>query len=821
MWRILKALGRFILVGLPMLVLIGAALVVWMSRSVPPASGAMAIAGLGGSVTIHRDAEGVPHIAGATRADVFAGLGFAHAQDRLWQMEIGRMAGQGRLSEIFGSTTLDTDIWLRTMGFHRAAHAAMDALEPDERAAFEAYARGVNAWLDRDGTWFAADYPPEFYVLRHRPEPWTAVDVVVAIKMMSVGLAANLNEEISRLAFSRLGMSAAEIDELLPPHRSDTPPPLPDLAALLDLDSGPIPPAGETAGLSLDFTPADGLAAGASNNWVVSGSRTQSGLPLLANDPHLGLTTPSIWYLAHLRVEGEFGAPRNLVGATLPGTPFVLLGRSDALAWGFTTTGADVQDIFIEKVNPDNGDEYLTPDGWRPFESRQETIGVQGGEAVTITVRHTRHGPVLPRDFGGLGRYLPRDTVAALGWVALAEDDTTAAVGYDLWTFRTVADYQNGMRRYVTPMQSMVVADTQGSIGLIAAGRVPVRAPDNAVMGRAPVPGWQARYDWQGYMPFEALPRVTNPAGGALGTANTRIVAPDHPHFLTFDWQEPFRQARLEDLIFEADRPHTLASFRAAQADVTSLAFRAVMPTMIAAVDGRDDVDGALLERLAAWDGTMGGARSEPLVAMAWMREAMQRIYRDDLGPAFQRWFRLRPEALMAALAAEPARAWCDNRSTDGVEPCPLVLAEALNAALADLEYRFGEDRGDWRWGRVHQAVGEHRPFGRLPPLDRIFNVTVDTPGGPFTLNRGGTPIGDGDNPFINVHAASYRGLFDLADLDRSTFIHSTGQSGNVFSRHYSDYARRWANVDALTIATDPEDYEPAAVGVWRLSPLP
>lgn len=820
MWRILKALGKYILLAIPVLLLAGAAGVLWMSRSVPPDSGAMTIAGLSGPVTIHRDREGVPHISGATRQDVFAGLGFAHAQDRLWQMEVNRMAGQGRLSEIFGATTVSIDIWLRTMGLYEAAQESLKVMRPEVRAALESYARGVNAWIAREGRWLAADFTPEFYVLRHRPVAWTAADTVVAIKMMSVGLAENVGEEVNRLAFARLGMEAGEIRDLLPPLEEDSPPPLPDLTRLLQLDSGPLDGTPETASAAIDFAPMEAMTGtGASNNWVVSGERSRTGRPLLANDPHLGLTAPAVWYLAHLRVEEEFGAPRNLVGTTLPGTPFVFLGRSDFIAWGFTNTGTDVQDIFVERVNPDDRERYLTPDGWAAFDTRQETIRVHGGEDRPITVRRTRHGPVLPRDYANLGRYLPADTVAALAWVALAEDDTTAEVGYDLWTYRTVEDYIEGMRLYVTPMQSMVVADTAGSIGMIAAGRAPVRDRQNRVMGRAPVPGWDPVYDWKGLIPFEELPRSLNPASGAIGTANTKIVGPGYRHFLTYDWEEPFRQRRIEQLIVEAEQAHTLDSFRQAQADVVSLGLAAVKPRMIELVKGRDDVDAAVVAALEAWDGTMRADASEPLIFLAWMRAAMQQIYEDDLGVAFDRWFKLRVAAVQRALGPEPARAWCDDRNTDGVEECGLILARALAAALADLEYRYGKDRAALRWGQAHMAVSEHRPFGQLPPLDRLFNVTVESPGGPFTLNRGVTPVNASDAPFVNVNASSYRGLFDLADLDRSTFMHTTGQSGNVFSRHYRDYAGRWADVEAFTIATDPAVYEDAAVGVWRLRP--
>ncbi|MGN6551111.1 MAG: penicillin acylase family protein, partial [Pararhizobium sp.] len=480
MRRLLKGFAAGILVAVPVVLVAGAAALFWMSRSLPANSGEARVPGLSADVTITRDSYGVPHIDGATRADVYAGLGFAQAQDRLWQMELNRMAGQGRLSEIFGKVTIPTDVWLRTMDLYGAARDSLKVLSPAARSALDAYARGVNAFLAMPARPFGAKLPPEFVFFRHMPEPWTAVDTLVTIKMMSVSLAENAADELNRLAFARAGLTSAEIDDLMPPLAVDHPPALPDLVALLDLPSGPLVGATtgqliETALAKLPWAP----GTGASNNWVVSGSRTASGKPILANDPHLGLTAPSIWYLADLRVEKEFGTPRNLTGVTLPGTPFVLLGHGSTFAWGFTNTGSDVQDIFVEKTDPKRPGEYRTPGGWAHFGEKAETIHVRGGKDVTFTRRWTRHGPVLPASYGRLGELLAPDEVAALSWTALAHDDTTAMAGFDMWTIRTVADFENGMASFETPMQSMVVADTAGSIGMIAPGRVPVRDPAN------------------------------------------------------------------------------------------------------------------------------------------------------------------------------------------------------------------------------------------------------------------------------------------------------------------------------------------------------
>ncbi|WP_419912940.1 penicillin acylase family protein [Hoeflea sp.] len=819
MRRIIKALVRFIFVAVPLLIVAAGAGVVWLARSLPPVSGTLQVAQLSETVTIARDENGVPHISGETMNDVFAGLGFAHAQDRLWQMEVVRIAAQGRLSELFGETTVDSDIWLRSMGLYEAAKQSYHLLSDETRAAVDAYSAGINAWMNRDGRTFASKLPPEFVILSHTPEPWEPAHTVAALKMMSVTLGKNAADEVMRLSFARLGYSSQDIDELLPLLPDDNAPPLPDLTELLELSSGPLQvsenqQARDTFVLPLE----DETRKGASNNWVVSGARTESGKPILANDPHLSLSAPSIWYLTHLRVEAGEGA-RNFIGATTPGSPLVLLGRSDTLAWGLTNTGSDVQDIFIEKVNPDNEEEYLTPDGWQAFGSKQETIKIRGGDERVFTRRWTRHGPVLPPTYLNIGQYLPENTVAALQWVALAPDDLTMNAGLRALEATTVEEFQAAMSSYVTPMQSMVIADATGNIGLIAPGRVPIRDPDNAVMGRAPVPGWDATYDWKGSIPFSRLPRENNPPIGAIGTANTKIVGADYPYLLTLDWEEPWRQDRVDELIVNNRTPQTFAMSRDAQADVLSLAFTELGPKMVALVEGRDGVDVAAVATVKSWDHEMVRESNVPLIFMAWLRESMIGIYGDDLGPAFDPWFKARGNVMINVLDGKTQRDWCDDGRTSEKESCADILATSLDRAIADLKERYGSDRDSWSWGAAHQSAGAHSPFSQIPVLKSIFDVKVDSPGGPFTLDRGSTRLRSPDTPFINASGSSFRGIYDFDDLDKSTYIQTTGQSGNPFSRHYRDFAVPWSNVESITIPANPALYEPNVVGTWQLTP--
>jgi penicillin amidase len=812
MRRALKWIGRILTASLLLAAVAAVAGYITLKNTVASPSGTLAIAGLSAAVEVVRDKEGVPHIFAKSEDDLHCALGFIHAQDRLWQMELLRRTGQGRLSEMFGERTFTTDVFLRTLDLYGHAERSLAALSPEARKTLDAYARGVNAYLNRPIGALEPRLPPEFLILRHAPEPWKPADSVVVTKMMALQLSTNINHEIARLTYAAQGLGPADIEDLMPLDAADKPSSLPEVTELYPLRRSGAPR--KQAALEVDEL----IGSGASNNWVVSGAHTRSGKPLLANDPHLRLGAPSVWHLAHLALEKPGAAPLNMAGAGLAGVPLIVLGRTDTLAWGFTNTGPDVQDIFIEKINPDNPAQYLTPDGWRPFETAPMAIAVKGGGTRNVERRRTRHGPVLPGFYRNLDGLLGEGHVAALQWTALSDDDTTVAAGMIDENVRGVADYMERMRQYVVPMQSMVIADATGGIALIAPGRVPVRDPANRIAGRMPVPGWDATYDWKGFLKFEDLPRFQNPPKGAIGTANARIVPPEYPHHLTFDWDAPFRQQRVDELILERSG-HDVASMRTAQNDVFSPAAARLGVLMVVAAQAAGSVDDAVLDQLTTWDGVMRPDAPEPLIFSAWLRESVRAIYADDLGPAFERFFDTRASAMIRLLEGKTTgRDWCDDRSTVDRERCSAVLARALGVALKDLEKRYGTDRTKWRWDVAHYAQGEHRPFGTVPVIGPYFNVEVPSPGGSYTLNRGKMDFGD-EPPFANRHGSSFRAIYDFADLERSLYIHTTGQSGNPMSPLYRSFAERWSKGEYIEIPTKREAIDKLAIGTWKLTP--
>jgi penicillin amidase len=789
----LRALSALIL----LIVLAAAAGYVWLRQSLPQVDGTLDLAGLKAPVEIVRDRHGVPHIYAGSVADAYFALGFVHAQDRLWQMEMNRRIGSGRLSEALGAATLDADKFLRTLGVRRAAAATLKALNAQTRSQLQAYADGVNAYLaQRSGP-----LPPEFLLTGVEPEPWHSADSVAWIKMMAWDLGANWRSELLRLRLAKK-LSAAQIGEFLPPYPGDAPLAVADYAALYrQLD------AGKLAALALPGLTEDG----ASNNWVLAGGRTASGRPLLANDPHLGLAAPAVWYFAHLSAPGF-----EVMGATLPGVPAVVLGRNRHLAWGYTNTGPDVQDLYVERLDGDG--RVLAPQGWQKLATRDEVIRVKGQADVALRVRASRHGPLISDVFKPAAGALPQNYALAFAWTALREDDLSmqAASG-----FATAADgdaFLAAARDFHSPQQSMVYADTAGNIGFIAPGRVPVRKPTNDLKGLAPAPGWDAKYDWDGFIAFADLPQSRNPAAGAIVTANHKIVPDDYPHYITSEWTLPYRAQRIHQLL-DATPRHTRESIARIQADTVSLQVRQILP-LLRRTGAANAAAQQVLQQLGRWDADMAVASAEPLIVSAWLRELGRLIYADELGDLFNGAWAHRADFMYHVLADSGGQGhWCDDVNTPAQEACAELLPKALDLALADLTRRYGDDRSKWHWGKAHFALSEHRPFGRQPQLAKLFDISVPSPGDTYTVDVGRNTLSNESAPYASRHAASLRAIYDLADPDRSMYIHSTGQSGNLLSPLYRNFAERWSRAEYIPMSMKRSDALNGSIGTLRLQP--
>ena len=799
-------LRRGVMVALLLAAAVAAALAVygWLSLPrtqgvmlLPRTQGKLPLAGAGAEFRIERDVHGIPTIVATTALDAYFGLGVVHAQDRLWQMETHRRIGAGRMAEVFGEPALEADRFLRALGVRRAATEQWRQLPATSRAVVQAYTNGVNAVI---GSQLRAR-PPEFVILGVQPEPWQPVDTLAWAIMMAWDLGGNWSTELLRLRLS-LQMPVARINDLLPPYPGEVPLATIDYALLfrsLKLDAGDR----ATAWLQLpDIAPPSGVEGVGSNNWVLAGSRTTTGKPLLANDPHLKLSTPALWYFARLQAPGL-----KVAGATMPGMPIVVLGQNENIAWGFTNTGPDVQDLYIEQIDPGDATQYRTPEGWSRLETGAETIKVKGRPDVPFAWHRTRHGPVIS-NAGTMPDLLgPRDRptyALAMRWTALDADSDAIGTGLAMQGATSVAAFMQAASALVAPMQNMVVADRAGHIGMVSPGRVPVRKAENDLKGLVPAPGWDARYDWAGWIPADQTPRETDPARGFIASANQRITAPGYPHYITSDWALPYRQQRIEQML-QARPRHGIDDLAAMHADVKSLAVPALLPWLLKA-ESAHPLAAAAKTQLAGFDGHMAADRAAPLIYWAWQRQLARALFMDDTGAAlWERSLATRTfqDALQTVLARNDA-AWCDDRGTPAViETCAQQSGAAFTRALDDLQARHGADPASWTWGAAHPARSEHRPFSRVPLLARWFELRTPVGGDTHTVNVsrvGLKPDVTTGELFLNEHAASLRALYDVGDLSQSRVMHSSGQSGNVFSPLYRSFVEPWRAVQYVPL---------------------
>jgi penicillin G amidase len=775
------------------LLLVLAAFGIWLAlaASLPRYAGTIATAGLGRPVRILRDANAIPHVEAASEADAYQAMGYLHGQDRLWQMEFDRLAGQGRLAEVLGEAALPVDRYLRTLGLAARAEADLATQSPADLALLEAYARGVNAAI----AGYGIALPPEFLLLRHRPEPWRPVDCLRLQKLLALTLSGNWRQELLR----------ARLAQRLRPDQ------------LADLWPGEEPAGPITMAAALDGLPLDALAAAlppappaglGSNVWVAAGSRTASRQPLLANDPHLPLQLPGQWYLVQIEVPGL-----SVIGATLPGLPFVVLGRNRELAWGFSTTGSDTQDLFIEQVDPADPGRYRTPDGSEPFTIRREQIAVRGGAPVPLEIRTTRHGPVVSDLAAATAGVAGAGRVLALAWTQLQGQDTTVSAGFGLGRARNLAEFVAAAERYTGAEQNMAFAARDGTIGMISPGLVPIRRQGD---GRLPVPGWSGDFDWVGTIPADRLPRVVDPPGGLLVNANNRLVDGSYHYFLTADWEPPLRARRIVELL-GSRRDLDADAMAAVQLDVTSALasrFLPYLPLPESVAPNRRE----LLEALRAWDGRAMAGQPEPLAFAAWYDELGRAIAGDELGPALADLGT--GKALFLGRVLEQRQVWCDVNGTTPVETCAERSAAAFATAMTALEGRYGEDWHSWRWGDAHPAVLAHRPFEAQPLLRRWFSRLLPVGGDDSTVDVAHAGRTRDELPFGVVHAAGYRAIYDLAAPDGSRWIAATGQSGHPLSRHYADLAGSWQQGRYLMMTTDPGANAAGALGVLELQPV-
>ena len=790
-----------------------------LSRSLPEYTKTVQLEQLIAPVEIVRDTANVPHIFGKNDHDTLFALGYAHAQDRLWQMTMLRRTAQGRLSELFGEATLPIDMTVRRLAIYSAARQSLSALRPDTLAKLDAYAVGVNARLREINESALGRGAPEFFIFSNAISPWTAADSLAIVKLMGIQLSSHLHQEVLR-ARASLVLEGDRIKDLLPDMPGNSQADLIDFTRLFpDLSPIKTSSAREHSALS-PFKPI--ALAGASNAWAALPGRSATRGTLLANDPHLELTAPSIWYLARLEL-----STGGVIGGTIPGLPLVLVGRSAKLGWGLTSSNLDDTDVFIEKLNPLDPSEYKTPQGYKPFVKKQSIVRIKDKSPVTLEMFWTENGPVLPGSHANLETVTPAGHVTSVAWTLLSSQDTSIEAGFDLMAAQSVQEGLVASRAFVAPSQILTLADSK-QIAMRTIGALPKRDPRHQSKGRLPSAGWLAQNRWQGVFDPSVNPVFLNPASGVLGHTNNKYTDRSFPEHISFDWGDSQRVQRMTRLL-QTREAHTRDSFIEAQLDSVSPTAR----TLLALIGGElwyqsqsvptDSPAGrrqSALDLLANWNGEMNEHLPEPLIYAAWLRALHKRLIVDELGPLHEAFTHAEPlfiERVFRDVAG--AGIWCDVAQSRRQESCAEMSRLALDDALAELVATYGSEITALRWGEAHQATHDHPVLGDVPILKWFVNIRQSTSGGDHTLQRGKTS-GTGPNPYLNVHAGGYRGVYDFADPDSSVFIISTGQSGHPLSRHYDNLGKLWRRGEYVPMTLDETLARAGATGVTTLTPI-
>jgi penicillin G amidase len=747
-------------------------------RPLPRTSGRMRLRGLEAPVDVVRDRFGVPHIRSRGAIDLAFSIGFCHGQDRLWQLEFFRRAVAGRLCEFAGPDMLHVDRLMRALGLYRIAQRETTQLEAAVRTRLTAYAAGVNAAIEN-----AAALPIEFQILRLEPEPWSVTDMLASAKLFALGLSTNWEMELFRAQLVR--DAGEELTARLEPQYPRANPVV-------------VSPGQAYGGRGVDI--AEQIArvkeqigltthAGGSNNWVVAGERSVTGRPLLACDPHLSTTIPGLWYEADLCCD-EY----RVRGATLPHSPDPVYGQTRYAAWGFTNVMADIQDLYVERFNPDDDRLYEFEGDWRSAEVVREEIRVKGrSKPELLDVKITHHGPIVNEALNASD-----EQPLALSWTAL-QYPLLSDVSIGVVRARSGQEVVSATAGHSAPPLNMLWADSGGNIGYKLIGKLPVRRGDCPDL---PKPGWTGEFEWDGIVPFEELPEVVNPGSGFLVTANNRIVGDDYPHHITSEWMTGYRAQRIEDGLGERER-HSLEDFARLQVDVYSYPGVETVHRL-SRLHPRTQRETRAIEWLKSWDGQLDAETVAGTIYHAFTLQLSHTLVDAAIRPPHLRERYLNKSAVgLIPVVSSPWRfqarllelwdegdpSWFTSPDHPKGRAWDDVALEALSAALDRLERRFGRDLDGWRWGKVHGVEFSH-PFGRANAVfERIFNRRAETGGaGETVLQSGYEPL----QPFTGTWGPVYRMLADIGDPARSRWQSSTGQSGQPGSRHYDDRIADW-----------------------------
>jgi penicillin amidase len=788
------------------------------SRSLPNYNQTLVSGKITDEVEIIRDSSNIPHIFSDNINDVFFGLGYAHAQDRFWQLNILRRSSQGRLSEIFGPKTLQFDELVRRLDIYNLARLSLEHQSEQTKSILKAYSKGINARIVEVNSKALGRGAPEMFLYPNEFAYWQPADSIAIFKLLALKMSGQISAEVTYAKASLILEDKQLLSALLPdaPGKIIT-----NLPYTQETSSKNFSNSNYKKKLKALFKLPSLELAGASNVFGATKERSAAGGTLIANDPHFELSAPSLFYLARLQLNQV-----GVIGASVPGTPIIISGRNEKLAWGITASYLDDQDVFIEEQNLSNPNLYRTEKGWAEFKTDEQYIKVKNSSDIKIKRKWTENGPVLPGSAFDLSSITPKNHLASLSWVGLTETDTTITSALNLMFSQNVRQGLIALEDFYSPSLNFLLVDHERMI-LKTAGKMPRRSPLNQTQGKMPSLGWKLENNWRGFWGYEANPAISSSPGDILGNTNNKITTQKFPQHVSHFWGDTQRILRWKKLMQNRE-VHTRESFIEAQLDTVSPTARSLLPIIGSELWYSQPMGekGSIqrlrfdaVSMLASWNGEMNEHLPEPLIYSAWIKFLQKNLIEDELGQLSLRFNNINPIFIEKVFRnINGASKWCDIKHSNYQETCSEIALKSLDSALQWLQEKYGKNLNALRWGDAHEAFHRNETLGDIPILKYLTNIRQSTSGGNNTLMRGKS-LGIGDEPFLNVHSAIYRGVYDFADPDSSVYVISTGQSGHFLSRHYDDLGNLWRRGEYVPMSLDPKLARGASIGITTISP--
>ena len=820
MARVLQLIFRIIGGSLILSLIVLAIFFYIVLRSIPDYDKTVELPGIIEPIEIIRDTANVPHIYANNDNDVYFGLGYAHAQDRLWQLVVNRLTVQGRLSEIFGKQAFPLDEFMRRLDIYSLAQKSVDAQDNRTKKALEAYSAGINARFLEINRKSLGRGAPELLLYNIPLASWHPADSIALLKLFAVNSSSHYAKEILRARTLIVLPDPKRVIDILPDSpkiKSEA-----TTEVLGKLKTNNIITPQRYQGNSNFFNSfVNNRLAGASNSFAARNFRTAADGALLANDPHFKLSVPSQFYLAHLDL-----SVGGVIGGTIPGIPTIIAGRSPHIGWGISASYADDQDLYAEEISESDGDMYRSLDGWKKFKTEETIIQIKGEPSKKIRLRWSENGPILNKNTSQISDITPPNHEMALSWTMLSPKDTSMSALINLTYSKDLATALKTLEKHVAPSLNYTIIDRE-NVALQLAGKLPKRNKDHNTQGRLPSFGYIEKNRWLGYNPYDTNPRFINPKSGLIANTNNKVLDEFFPNHISYDWGDSQRIERLTRLM-ESRKVHTRESFIEAQLDTVSFPAKSLLPIIganlwykpVTSLNANLDQDVKLaLKLLAEWNGEMNEHLPEPLIFYSWMRRLQERLVQDELGVLSQEFGNFDPIFLERVFRnIDGASVWCDIVQSISKEECDTIAELALYDAISELKAKYKVEITSLRWGDAHIAMHDHLTLGHIPLLNLLINLRQSVSGGDYTLQRG-LSSGNEYNPFENVHAAVYRGVYDFSDPDSSLYIISTGQSGHLFSRHYDDLGQLWRRGEYIAMSLDPELAKAASNGTTKIIP--